>query len=124
MEIYAATAGIENWVGEKMIQIYHHCGYHNEPRFFPFLSEKNIRNQARNQKMQAVVYYRLEHFLLIFYHFCQKHYLPQVIGVVLDDAVNVLIIGEFVNWVFVYKICFVKSAEKIKPFLLGSFQGI
>jgi hypothetical protein len=74
--------------------------------------------------MQAVVYYRLKHFFLIFYHFCQKHYLSQVIGVVLDDAVDVLIIGEFVNWVFVYEICFVKSAEKIKPFLLGGFQGI
>jgi hypothetical protein len=39
------------------------------------------------------------------YHFCQKHYLPQVIGIVLNNAVNVLVVAVFVCGIFLFKIC-------------------
>jgi hypothetical protein len=51
MEVDAAPAGIKNRGGEEVIEIYQHGCQHNEPRLFPFLSEKDIGNHSWNQKM-------------------------------------------------------------------------
>jgi ATP-dependent RNA circularization protein (DNA/RNA ligase family) len=61
MEVDAATVGVKKWGGEEMIYINQHRGEHEEPRFFPFLSEKDIGNQSWNQKMKGIMDYGLEH---------------------------------------------------------------
>ena len=60
------------------------------------------------------------------YHFCQKHYLPQVIGIVLNNAVNVLVVAVFVCGIFLFKICLWEWLmvdggyhSNIEKFLLG-----
>ncbi len=60
MEANTAAVGIKEWRSEQVVQVDEHGGDHDQPGFFPFLSEKQPGDQSGSQKVEAVMNYRLE----------------------------------------------------------------
>ena len=72
VKIDTASSCFENGIGPQMINIYKHRHHKNEPRFFPLVFEKYIRNQTRHQKMQEIMNDELQYFYIFQLNFSLK----------------------------------------------------
>lgn len=61
MEANTTSGRIEYGVSQQVISIHEHRRNHDQPGLLPIQRDQHPCNKARKQKMESVVYYRLEY---------------------------------------------------------------
>jgi hypothetical protein len=51
METDAATSRIIHWTCQKMVEVYQHCGYHDQKSEFPIPPKEDPHNNCGHNKM-------------------------------------------------------------------------
>ena len=60
MKAHTTAIRIKDWFAQQVVGIYQHGSDHDKPGLFPFRTEKHKRYEARHQKMETVMNYRLQ----------------------------------------------------------------
>jgi len=63
VEPYATSIGVKNRVGQKMVDVHHHCRNHHQPGHFPSILEQHSGDHARYETMQQEMYACTQHGL-------------------------------------------------------------